>query len=127
MDKIAHFIKYKSVHYSAAKAKDNCGQYLEFQKDMGFFKHPGWRNVATRTEHTECCAQAMEKRVELVLVHVSQWIFPNTATFKGNILTCQDDDITGSMEKWSSLVLTLFHPFWSESDLCVAGQSHGYV
>jgi hypothetical protein len=28
--------EYKSVHYLVAKAKDNCGQYLEFQKDMGF-------------------------------------------------------------------------------------------
>jgi hypothetical protein len=37
------------------------------------------------------------------------------------------NDITESMEKWSSLVLTLFHPFRSDTNLHVPGQSHGYI
>jgi hypothetical protein len=106
--------EYKSANLTK-KLRDD-GDYYKFEKDMGHFKHPGWTKLDSGKDRQHCM-QAMVPREVPVLGCVSQWPFPNAASFKVNLFTCRKDEITESMDMYAYLVMVLFYPFCCSADL----------
>jgi len=72
------------------------------------YEHPSFVDDVMR--------QGLKLRDEEVLVKIPQRVFPDAGQFKGNILD-SNTPINDSMEVYSLLVLTLFYPFRTLSDL----------
>ena len=103
---------YQTVQYykqGSAKEKD-----LRYINDTGYFRHPSAKKVGRILKPS---VQGCYERDTPLLIRVSQWQFPDTATFKGNILTCPNSDITDTMEQYAELVLLLYYPYRSSADL----------
>ena len=94
-----------------AKTKIGLVKGYDFQADTCFFKHPSFN---TKTQKFN---QWVVARDEPSYIKVSQWAFPDAASFKGDILTCQQSEFNGKMETYARLVLTLFLPFRKGDDL----------
>ena len=58
----------------------------------------------------------MREREKRAYVKLSQWEFPDTATFDAEILVCDESVIGPNMEKYCDVVLTLLMPYWSVKD-----------
>lgn len=50
-------------------------------------------------------------------IKVSRWMFPDTANFKNNLLTCRNSDINCFMEDYSQCMLLIFHSYRSKKCL----------
>jgi hypothetical protein len=101
---------------------------MRFIADTGFFKHPSAKKE--KDDSISECRQGVVRRVLGPLnIQVSQWIFPDTATFQGNILTCTEQHINEEMEDYAFSVLALFYPYRSHEDLLPVIQTsiHPYV
>ena len=102
-----------------------CSTYREkeavpFLADTGFYQHP---SVLKRGGRNGTCAEGVKERADSVLIRVSQWMFPDTASFKCNIFECDESQMNSKMEEYAQLVLTLFLPHRHIGDLKPAGSS----
>jgi len=61
--------------------------------------------------------QGVKMREKKLLIKVSQWMFPDAAKFKANILSCAVSEISNDMEIYAQLVLALFLPHRCLADL----------
>ena len=93
---------------------------IPFLADTGHYRHPSARK---RGKTKGKCAQGLIEREEYGLLRVSQWMFPDTASFKGNILFCAPEDINSKMEEYAQLVLSLFLPHRHEGELKSVGDT----
>ncbi|MGL5936717.1 MAG: hypothetical protein ACRCZI_13975, partial [Cetobacterium sp.] len=59
-----------------------------------------------------------------VLPQFCHWIFPDSATFGGNILTMTQYPVPPSVENFCRLVLVLFHPCRTFPDITIDGSFH---
>ena len=85
---------------------------MRFISDTGYFKHPSATgNMARGTR------QGVSKRPKALFIKVNQWIFPDSAAFKGNILTCDVSEINSAMEQYAQWMLLLLHSYRSMQDL----------
>ena len=85
-----------------------------FEADTGYYKHPSILKSGKRKGQ---CSQGVRDREDPVLIRVSQWMFPDTATFKENIFECNESAMNQHMEQYAQLVLTLFYPHRHVGDL----------
>ena len=85
-----------------------------FESDTGHSKHP---SVLKSGKRKGQCSQGVKDQEEPVLIRVSQWMFPDTAAFKGNIFECDETGMNSHMEQYAQLVLTLFLPHRHVGDL----------
>ena len=67
------------------------------------------------------CSHGSMMREEPTFIRVSQWMFPDTAEFRENILTCDEKDFNQKMEEYAQLVLCLFMPHRGKQDLMGEG------
>ena len=95
---------------------DNPDDY-HFVQDTGHYKHPCFHKKSGRAN------QIVKARMQPILVKVSQWSFPDTATFKDNIETCPLSKMTNDMERYARQVLTLLMPHRSAEDFKPFDQS----
>ena len=58
------------------------------------------------------------------LAQFSHWVFPDAASFGGNIFDLNGIQVTDTVQKFCQSVLILYHPFRSSSDLTVDGSYH---
>ena len=94
-------------------------EVLRFQPDTGFYSHP---SVLKGGKDRGKCSQGVRDRTDgHVLIRVSQWMFPDTASFKHNIFTCSPSQMNTAMEEYAQLVLTLFLPHRHVNDLKAVG------
>ena len=81
---------------------------LPFVSDTGHYQHP---SALKRGARKGSCSEGVKERKDNpVLIRVSQWMFPDTASFKCNIFECTDSEMNSKMEEYAQLVLTLFLP-----------------
>lgn len=84
-------------------------------KNQGLFdidndEHPGYQK------------QAIRRRKTPVLAQFSQWIFPDAASFGGNIMQMENPNST--VESYCRAILVLCHPLRNISNICVDGSFH---
>ena len=86
-------------------------ELFPFIGDTGNFEHP------SKSKDGQKVIQAVKPAKKNKLAKVTQWQFPDTAKFEGNILKCKLDDINSAMEEYARLVMILFYPHRCEADL----------
>ena len=90
-------------NYRIVKRTANTGnEILEFQN--GQFQHPSYSAKSLK------CLQVVQERKKPVLVRFSQYLFPDTAEFNGNIFHSQTP-ITEVTETYCKNALLLFIQF----------------
>ena len=110
--------KYYTKH--VPKKNDDTEEVIPFAADTGHYQHPSVLKTGFRRGK---CSHGSAERSDRVLFRVSQWMFPDTACFKTNILTCREDEFKPKMEEHSQLVLSLFYPHRSSADLKALGKT----
>jgi hypothetical protein len=107
-------------NYQVAVVKNRPRKHVElathFICDTGFFKHPS-ASKGTHSQSYQCCQGATLRPKGSLNIQVSQWSFPDTGCFHGNILTCEEEKINQDMEKLAFSMLTLFHSYRFVDDL----------
>jgi hypothetical protein len=88
---------------------NNCDELLEFSGTC-YFRHPSY------CSKKQTFLQGVRKRSIPHLVKVCQYDFPDTAQFGGSLMD-EDLEINDAMEMYSELVLLLFCPYRSLSDV----------
>ena len=91
---------------------------LPFEADTSFYRHSSVLKHGTRKG---MCAEGVKKCENYVLICVSQWMFPDTASFKGYIFECDGSDMNSKMEEYAQLDLMLFLPHHHVGDLKING------
>jgi hypothetical protein len=94
--------------------KDDDDKVFPFQPDTGYFQHP---SVQSKGWLIGQCSRASKLRDVRALAQVSQWMFPDTASFGCDILSCSESEMTSTMESYAELVLCLLYPHWHRGDL----------
>ena len=97
--------------------KRNEDEILAFTPDTGFYQHP---SVLKSGRRKGLCGQGLICRQEVGFMRVCQWMFPDTASFKANIVDCPESEMNNKMEEYAQLVLTLFLPHRHAGDLKVS-------
>jgi Helitron helicase-like domain at N-terminus len=87
---------------------------LPFQPSTRHFKHPSVLKSGGRKGQ---CSRGSKLKEEHTLVQVSQWMFPDTANFGGDILNCALCEMNNEMESYAELVLCLFLPLRCKDDI----------
>jgi len=75
-------------------------------------------------EHPGCKKQIIRKRKVPATAQFSHWLFPDAASFGGDIMEMTDYPVPTSVEKYCRAVLVLHHPFRTLEDLTVEGSFH---
>ncbi len=101
---VKKFVEQFEVRFATKRTMED--GVVPFIADTGFFKHPSRLESIQDGE----CRQGIMERMEPVRAKVTQWQFPDTATFNGNILECEESEINGAMEGYAEFVLTLLLP-----------------
>ncbi len=110
------------VSGNVTKRKNDDNPVVPFIADTTFFKHPSVRK-GKKKQPMDTCSQGVKFRDSPVLAKVPQWVFPDTADFHGNVLTCEESKITRAMNTYAQYVLTLLLPHRSSADLKGTGNS----
>ena len=113
---------YKVSYVSKSKLDED--KIFRMCPDTGFYQHPSVTKVG---RYKGQCKQGVEVRAEFGYCSVSQWSFPDTATFGDDILTCDVSNMNKKMELYAQHVLTLFYPHRSAGDLQVSDVRYPYV
>ena len=113
---VSHPVPKKATGTKKKKRKTN--PVLPMRPDTGHYAHP---SVVKRGKNKGTCSQGFKEREERVYARISQWMFPDTADFKGDIRTAAPNDLNSKMEVYAQLVLCLFMPHRSRDDITVAG------
>jgi hypothetical protein len=108
LDAYDFFSQYEVVRRTAR----NRDQLLYFTNDR--YQHPSYR------QSSNCFLQGVKARERQHLIKVFQYDFPDTAVFGGSILDA-NVAITSDMETYSKLVLLLFLPLRTMSDIQLNG------
>ena len=108
------FFEIYKVTWCGKKSKDE--DVLPFIADTGFYKHP---SAIREGQNKGKCRQGIQVKAEPGLCKICQWLFPDTAYFGGDIMTCDLQTLNIQMETYAELVLTLFFPHCSGDDLKV--------
>ena len=96
----------------AKKKRKNSDEdgYWRFENNEHFI-HPSSKKLKKKVQGklqfglpTYCAKRADTRK----LVKVTQWLFPDTCSFRGDLLTCPTAQISLEMERYSQHVLTLF-------------------
>ena len=87
-----------------------------FQPKCGPYTHP---SIIKTGKRKGTCGEGNKYREENGYCKVPQWLFPDTASFRGNCLECPVEDFQNSMEVHAQLVLCLFLPHRKKEDLCL--------
>ena len=112
--------------------EDYCSTYVPkkpneeiypYQASTDHYQHP---SVFQSGDRQGTCARGAKERAVPVLFRVSQWMFPDTASFGCNIFTCEENQFNNSMDQYAQLVLTLFYPHRCSKDLR-RGKSFSYL
>ena len=110
------FETYEFCVVSAGKKKV---PVLPFEVDTGYFKHPSAKEVGRGARKKIVCGMGVKERSVAVFVKISQYTFPDSAEFHGDILTCATTQINRSMEVYSKAALCLLMPHRRKEDLQV--------
>lgn len=102
----------------APNKPDDENPVIPCEADTGYYIHP---SVIKSGKRKGKCSQGAALREKPVLIRVSQWMFPDTASFKANFLTCEPFEFVRKMEEYALLVLSLFMPHRSCHDLKAVG------
>lgn len=100
--------EFYAKYVSTKNNEKDDGVVFGMEEDTGHYQHP---SAYTGTVH-KTVKQADESR----LLKVSQWEFPDTATFQGDMLS-RNTPPNEAMDKYARLVLILFLPFRCAEDL----------
>ena len=106
---------YVTVQVSKVKKKRKREeQDLLYKQNTGYFQHCSAR--IDKNGKIGNVQQSAKEREERTYIKVPQWEFPDTASFKGDILTCSSENINVAMEKYAETVLVLLMPYRSIND-----------
>lgn len=106
-------------YYSTYVPKENDdNEVLPYLPDTGFFQHP---SVLCSGINKGKCKQGVGVRELRGHIKLAQWMFPDTADFKGSIIDCHDSVINNKMEVYSQVVMTLLLSHRSSEDLQIPG------
>ena len=107
---------YEGYHVVGIRKKPKAGeQDMRFIADTTHFKHPSASKA--RGNAQPACRQGVSPRTDPLDMKIPQWMFPDTARFKNNILTCAPTEINKDMEMYAENILLLFHSYRSMEDL----------
>ena len=98
-------------------------EVFPFEIDTGAFRHPSVTTVGRGKNKKKACSQGVKEREEKTYAMVPQWAFPDTETFRSDMLTCSEEDICRPMELHAQYILTLLVPHRSAESL----QSSGHI
>ena len=87
---------------------------LPFVDHTGYFQHPSCREL--KNGKLSKPDQAVQESAAVRYAKIPQWLFPDTADFRANILTCSESEINCTMEHYALHVLALFMPHRSVLD-----------
>ena len=107
-------VKMVPKHKPRKNKKQKVNPICPFEPNTGHYKHPSVLKSGPRKHK---CAKGLQLRDCPVLPKVSQWMFPDTADFKGDIRTCDETMMNSKMETYAQLVLSLFLPHRCADDL----------
>ena len=98
---------------------------IPFLAKSGEFHHP---SVDKSKSGKLRVRQGLVKREDKCYARICQWQFPDTATFKSDMLSCSEAQMNSQMEKYAELVLVLFMPLRNIQDLQPSHQgTHPFV
>ena len=112
-------------HVPVNNDEDVTGVYPCIPK-TAHYSHPSVIK-SKKSKRVNQCARGAKARDSPVLFRVCQWMFPDTASFGADILTCDESQFNNNMEGYAQLVLTLFMPHRHSSDIKAEGGSFPYV
>ena len=108
---------FTELYYTMYTSKaSNPDSFFPYEPETNHFKHPSVIQTGSRAGK---CAQGVMLRDTSTLIQVSQWMFPDTAEFKSNLLTCNPTSFTTPMEVYSQNVLSFFLPHRLSNDLTI--------
>ena len=102
---------YREYYKKFVKVQNPDDDVMPFQSTK-HFNHPSMKNG--RIRQGVCKREELE--IELTLIELVQYWFPDTAQFKGSIFDSATK-ITTETEKYAQHVLALFHPYRCKQDL----------
>ena len=106
-------------YYARSAPRDfDPDEVFPFEAETVAFQHP---SVLKRGSRKGKCSQGLQLRDAPALMRVSQWMFPDTAEFKADMLVCDPTAFTRRMEECAQLVLCLFVPHRCKEDLMAEG------
>lgn len=110
---------FTETYYSTYVPKENDdNEVMPYVADTGYFKHP---SVYASGSQKGKCKQGVGVRLLRGYIKLAQWMFPDTADFKGSIIDCEPSSINSKMEVYAQVVMTLLCPHRSKADLQVTG------
>ena len=112
---IADFVEgFTSTYISLKTEEEEDVEIYPFKPESNVYRHP---SVFKRGPRKGRCSRGSVPREDDVYFRVSQWMFPDTASFKDNIITCHPQKFCRAMEVYAEVVLTLFLPHRRAADL----------
>jgi hypothetical protein len=115
------FENYYVINISIAKRLKKGQPDMGFIINTGHFQHPSAKETG---RNTSLCREGVAERAEPLFIKVAQWTFPDTESFKENILTCAFSEINDAIEQYAEWLLLLFQSYRSIQDLCPACLQH---
>ena len=115
-DSLAVFTNLYCVKNVPTNNKEKISGIYPFKAKTDHYIHPTVIK-SKKSKRVGQCAKGSILRDTPVLFRVCQWMFPDTASFGANILTCDETEFNNNMEGYAQLVLSLFMPHRHCSDL----------
>ena len=103
-----------NVPEDESKRKEDSNPIYPFVPSTGYYDHP---SVLKSGQREGQCSRGLTERDQHVLFRVPQWMFPDTAAFKADIFKCDESQFNVHMELYAQIVLSLFMPHRSSTDL----------
>jgi Helitron helicase-like domain at N-terminus/PIF1-like helicase len=110
LDDVCVFDFFSKYDVVTRRSKNRNTQIEQYEFVNGHFQHPSYQEDSTTM------LQCIVKRQTEVLIRIQQYQFPDTSSFRGNILD-PETVCTDSTEQYAKLVLLLFLPFRSYGQL----------
>ena len=106
-------------YYARSAPRDfDPDEVFPFEAETVAFQHPSVLKCGSRKGK---CSQGLQLRDAPILMRVSQWMFPDTAEFKADMLVCDPTAFARWMEEYAQLILCLFVPHRCKEDIMAEG------